>query len=69
MPTIREIRESQGLTQAELANRAFVSARVISEMENGKPVRKMTLARVCNALGVPVSEVQGVRVLKRSRRA
>jgi len=69
MPTIRELRESQGLSQRELADQALVSVQAISRLENGKLVSKITLMRVCKALGVPASEVQGAQVFENRMRS
>ena len=53
---IREIRQKQDLTQAQLAERCCMSTNAVSALEIGKtfPPRS-TVERVCRALGVPVA--------------
>lgn len=48
---IRDQRIAMGLKQKELADRAAVSLRTLSALENGKPVTTETLVRVLRALG------------------
>ncbi len=62
MATIRELREAKRLTQAELSSLSTVSIQTISHMEQGRPVSRQSLLRVCNALGVSIGSVQGVAV-------
>jgi HTH-type transcriptional regulator / antitoxin HipB len=50
---VRTARKRQGLTQAELAARADVGLRFLSELENGKPtVQLQRTMRVLAALGL-----------------
>ena len=42
-----------GWTQAELANRAGISARTIHAVEKGRPCRQATKRKILVALGVP----------------
>ena len=58
--TIRQIRESQGLTPTQLAAKANVSAQTVYRIERGDPVGRVYIARVCNALGVKMDEVEGL---------
>ena len=53
---IKEIRESQGIKQEDLATKSNVSRGTISALENGKcdDVLVGTLASIANALGVKV---------------
>ena len=49
---IREFRNERGLNQNELAARARISARQLSDIENGKcDTRTGTLSRIAQALG------------------
>lgn len=60
---LRESRERQGLTQAELAQRADVSAKSVQDAEAGKvPKSRMpyTLAPIAKALGWPAGSVDSV---------
>jgi len=57
---IREIREKQGLTPTQLAAKANVSAQTVYRIERGDPVGRVYIARVCNALGVQMENVEGL---------
>lgn len=65
MPTIRELREQLGWTQADLAAESGVSGHTISRIENGAPVNKATLKLVAQALRVQTGEISGVNVVNR----
>ena len=56
MNRIRAARQARGWTQAELAERARVSARTIHAVEKGDDCRQATKRRVLIALGVPWDE-------------
>ena len=61
--TIRALREAKGLTQAQLAERLFVSDKTVSKWENGKGYPDITLLEsVAGALGVSVAELLSGRV-------
>lgn len=62
MPTIRDLRVEKELPQPVLAELAGVSTGTISHMENGKPVSRETLKKVCAVLGVDPSDVDGVNL-------
>jgi transcriptional regulator with XRE-family HTH domain len=52
---LRMIRAMRGITQAELGERAGVSANAIAEAEQGKrDLRADTIRKLCDALGVQV---------------
>jgi DNA-binding XRE family transcriptional regulator len=53
---LREIRETQMLTKAELARKARVSPQTIDRIERGKPCRVETQQRIVTALGLKLSE-------------
>ena len=54
--TIRDRRKNLGLTQAELADFAGVSLRVLSSLERGKPTARLdTVVPVLDALGLEVT--------------
>lgn len=55
---IREFREAQKMTQAELAKRSGVSRGTISAMENGdKETTTKTLVKIARALGTSVDSI------------
>ena len=53
---IRKLREQQGMTQEELANKSGVSRQTISALESGKSENVLTgtLASIAAALGTTV---------------
>ena len=56
--TIRQLRESRGLTQAELAERIGVSSKTISKWETAKGLPDITLLQpLAQALGISVIEL------------
>lgn len=61
---IKELRESHGLTQEQLASKSGVSRATISALENGKSVdiKAGTLHKLAQALGVHVSDLLAVVV-------
>ena len=59
---IKKIRQAQGLTQMELAQKAFLTVTTISRVENGLPIGKNTLKRIADALGVRPSDITGVKI-------
>ena len=63
--TIRALRESKGLTQAQLAERLFVSDKTVSKWENGKGYPDISLLEsIAEALGVSVAELLSGRVAR-----
>lgn len=55
---IKELRESRGLSQAELGDMARISRSQLSEIENErKPANTIRLAAIAKALGVTVDEL------------
>ena len=55
---IRELREKKGLTQAELAEKLFVSDKTVSKWENGKGYPDMSLLEpIASVFGVSVAEL------------
>ncbi len=53
---ITRLREAQGLTTTQLAERVGISQAQISRLENGKQgFRSATLSKIANALGVKMS--------------
>ncbi len=53
MNRIRAARQARGWTQADLADRAHVSARTIHAIEKGQACRQATKRKILTALGVP----------------
>lgn len=63
--TIRALRESKGLTQAQLAERLFVSDKTVSKWENGKGYPDISLLEsIAEALDVSVAELLSGRVAR-----
>lgn len=63
--TIRALRESKGLTQAQLAEMLFVSDKTVSKWENGKGYPDISLLEsVAEALGVSVAELLSGQVVR-----
>ena len=57
---VRERREAAGLTQAELAQRVYVSRQTVNNWENGKTlIDVQSLTLVANELGTSASELLG----------
>ena len=52
MNRIRAARQARGWTQADLADRARVSARTIHAIEKGQACRQATKRKILTALGV-----------------
>ena len=67
MATITDMREKRGWTQRQLADHAGVSYVTVSRIENGHPVGKIYIARVCNALEVNIDCVEGLIFLDRRK--
>lgn len=53
---LKDIRETQMMSKAELARKANVSVITIDRIEKGKPCRLETKRKILLALGVPFSE-------------
>ena len=56
---VKEVRESQGMSQEELSKKSTVSRTIISELENGKTdvITNTTLEKIAGALNVKVIDV------------
>lgn len=56
---LKEMREFQGLSQEELAEKSDVSRTTISELETEKKevTTNITLEKIANALGLKVSDI------------
>lgn len=58
MLLIKEVRQSKGLTQVELATKAGLSAATITNYENGKRSPKLKdLEKIAKALGLDICEL------------
>lgn len=61
---IRELREKKGLTQAELAERLYVSDKTVSKWENAKGYPDISLLEpIANVFGVSVAELLSGRAV------
>ncbi|MDO4280051.1 MAG: helix-turn-helix domain-containing protein [Peptococcaceae bacterium] len=69
--TIRTLREGRGLTQAQLADALFVSAKTISKWETDRGLPSVTLIEpLAKALGVSVAELfAGEQIINANRGA
>lgn len=56
MPTLKQIREKQNLTQEELSEKSGISVRTIQRIEAGTPPKGYTLKTLSKALGIPESD-------------
>lgn len=56
MPTLKQIREKQNLTQEELSEKSGISVRTIQRIEAGTPPKGYTLKTLAKALGIPESD-------------
>ncbi len=54
--TVIELRSRRGWTQEKLAEKSILSVRTIQNLERGKFTHRGTVAKVADALGVPVSQ-------------
>lgn len=55
---IRELRQQEGLTQLDLADRAGISNEFLSKIEHGSGVPSLeTIGRIAAGLGLPVCEL------------
>ncbi len=59
---LKEIRESKGYSQMDIARLSGLSLGSISRMENGGVVNRISFTLVCSVLGVSPNEVTGVVV-------
>lgn len=62
MVTLLDARIRQELSQEDLATQAGLSRETISQAENGKRVRKTTLAAICAVLKINPNDVEGVNL-------
>jgi transcriptional regulator with XRE-family HTH domain len=59
---IRRQREQQGISQQKLAERAQLSLRFVSAVENGQNLTVDVLQRVMKALGMKRVQIGGIRI-------
>ena len=66
--TIKQLRESRNLTQAELAQKLGVSSKTVSKWETGKGLPDISLLQpLAQALGISVIELMnGQRIANRN---
>ena len=56
-PTLEVWQKSQNLSDTQLANKAVLSVDVLRKAKNGKRVSRETALRLCDALGITLSDV------------
>ena len=62
VPPLRQLRRLKGWTQAQLAEAAGVTRVTIQKLESGvREPRVSTMARIAEALGVPIRQVDEFR--------
>ena len=49
---VHEIRESAGLTQREVADKAHITQQQLSRVENGFNYNMLTFLKICDVLGI-----------------
>lgn len=60
--SIKELRESHGMTQEELGKIAGVSSMAVSQWENGRTVPRMgAIQQIADYFGIPKSTIMGDR--------
>lgn len=59
VPSLRVIRQSRMLSQAELAEQADTTQHTVSRLEQGRPGRYATIRRLAEALDVTPAELRG----------
>jgi transcriptional regulator with XRE-family HTH domain len=59
---LKDIRESKGLSQRDLAEDAGISHVSVVKIENGKTVYKATFIALCKSLGINPDDVEGVNI-------
>jgi transcriptional regulator with XRE-family HTH domain len=50
--TVRQMRREQGLSQAQLADRARITFQALRNLEDGNTARPRTVERIARALGL-----------------
>lgn len=61
---ILEERRKKKWSQETLALKSGIKRSTVSRLENDKPVRRSTLKKVADALGIKVNELEAPRVIK-----
>ncbi len=62
MSGLRALRKARNWTQEDLVEKAGVSLLVISKIEKGRAVSRRSALKVCQAFGVELSAIEGVKV-------
>lgn len=62
MPSIRELRVRRDISQETLARSANVGSQTIWRAEAGRPIRRESALAICQALGVSLSQVEGLQL-------
>ncbi len=64
MPTLKQLRIAQGLTQKRLAELAGISEERVNKMENGASVQRDYVEKVLQVLGAFEEEVDGLKITR-----
>ncbi len=65
--SLRDLRKAKGWSQECLAANAGVSHDLVSRAESGKAINRMSALLICQALGMPLQGVQGLKVTSSMR--
>ncbi len=57
MTTIKQLRLAKGWSQQLLAEKARLSMRTVAKADNGIPLNRNTIARLCDVLGANVEDI------------
>jgi transcriptional regulator with XRE-family HTH domain len=62
MLPLKLLREKNGLSQPQLAQKAGTSVSTIWRAERGQPINRLNANRIAKALGVDLTEIEGLKV-------
>ena len=68
-PTVQQLREELGFSQAELADLAHVTLRALRNLEDGNTARPRTIEHIARALGLTPMELYERAAAERSGNA
>lgn len=62
MLPLKLIREKNGLSQPQLAQKAGTSVSTIWRAERGQPISRLNANRIAKALEIELSEIEGLKI-------